>query len=201
MKLDLKQSNEIDFWLVTLHNKGHFVPGWGRTFGSTYVVSKSGSSKKWFSSFDVSKGGVKCVSDGEVRCHPAPDDSSDKPADIDFDACLEQYVLRQTGCAMPWMKAHSSEPGGATKAECRSRVEHKRYLEAMNRAMNMGEQALAEEAGCLASCTRSFYNARLIISDANYTDPTLPPTPDNSSNIQLAFFYTSNTFMQEVRQF
>ncbi len=198
--MDLKQSDKIDFWLVTLHNKGHFVPGWGRTFGSTYIVSKSGDSQKWFSSYDVNKVGVKLVSDGEIRCKPAPDDSSNKPADVDFDDCLEQYVLRQTGCAMPWMKAQSAEPGRPALAECHSKAEHERYLKAMNNVMNMGEKALAEDAGCLASCRRSFYNARLIYAEANYTDPTLPPTLGNSSNIQLTFFYTSNTFTQEVCQ-
>ncbi len=31
----------VSFWLVTLHNPGLFIPGWGRTFGSNFVVSNA----------------------------------------------------------------------------------------------------------------------------------------------------------------
>ena len=67
-----KSSDEIDFYLVTLHNRGHFVPGWARTFGSTYIVSKSGASKKWFSSFDVAKGDVSVEPQAEVMITRLP---------------------------------------------------------------------------------------------------------------------------------
>jgi hypothetical protein len=154
----------LDFWLVTLHNKGHHVPSWNKMYGSTFVVSSApraahNKNISIFTSIDVTKGDVHCLNEQDYKC-------DETGSAVDFNGCMKRFYAEQLGCVMPWDEGQVS--GGYPR--CTEEMQYRRYLRMARDILDMGEQRFTGERGCLSSCKRSYFETRPLFTADNYEE-------------------------------
>ncbi len=83
------------FWLVKFHTRGHFIPGWGKSFGSNFIVSNApqASGKPFVSkvsAHDLTMVDARYLSKEKSRCNTS--------VNVDIFACLDRYLESKIGC-------------------------------------------------------------------------------------------------------
>lgn len=102
---------DIFFWFLTLHEKDHFVPGSGRLFGSTFVLSNPMLFGVWMpkiytSHYDMQLTESHYLNEEGSRCI-----ESEELAD--YNLCYEKYLEANMNCSLPWRQQNDTElPGG-----------------------------------------------------------------------------------------
>ncbi|TRY76680.1 hypothetical protein TCAL_16979 [Tigriopus californicus] len=82
-----------------------------------------------------------------VPCH------DNKPYPL-FHDCLDDYLERATGCALPWRTG--SNTGLAT---CQSSIQFQKYWVEVQELIEVGESVLYSKTGCYTKCQRHYYKA------------------------------------------
>ena len=84
------------YWLVSLHDRGSFAPGFSRSYGAFFSAvnppAAPGPNKIQLAAMILSKTEASYLNEGEWRCDDANADV------IDVNACTERFVCERMNC-------------------------------------------------------------------------------------------------------
>jgi hypothetical protein len=143
----------ISFWLITLHNKEHFVPGWSKTFGSTYIVSNPPRMRSepeplnHVVAYELSRTVIKYL----------PKMSSGLctfEENLEMTQCVYDYILSKLGCTLPGGKTYDKRP------ECDMDAQQDKYIALVTDLLEMDDIILMETTLCVSSCHLASFSTR-----------------------------------------
>jgi hypothetical protein len=143
--------NNISFWFITLHNKGHFVPGWGKTFGSTYIVSNPPKKRQkpmyYESAYDLSRYDV----------HYLPKTRSGLctyEENVEMTLCVYEYIKSKLGCTLPGRQPTEKRP------KCDMDAQKDKYIALVTKLLQISDVDMLETTSCVTSCHLSSFSPR-----------------------------------------
>ncbi|XP_059083151.1 uncharacterized protein LOC131880512 [Tigriopus californicus] len=139
------EGTNIEWFQVFLHDKEQFFISNNKLYGSeTFAIhSKSELSVE----YELAVKRRIAMNADPVPCH------DNKPYPL-FHDCLDDYLERATGCALPWRTG--SNTGLAT---CQSSIQFQKYWVEVQELIEVGESVLYSKTGCYTKCQRHYYKA------------------------------------------
>ncbi len=127
---------------MSLHERGHFVPGTGKLFGSAFAASNVPRAAdephiNKFTVMEVMRTEAFHLNEDGAHCN-------ETDADIDVSMCLSRHTENVVGCRMPWLK---QEPDKLKK--CTTAEQYENALKTTARLQVLDEKELYHETGCM----------------------------------------------------
>ncbi len=86
--------NVTDFWMITLHNKNKYLPGFHQVFGSSYTFSIPNLNAK----VKRSQQGVFALSKTDMHFLNLGGNKACIDDDQNMEACVDSYIEKKIGC-------------------------------------------------------------------------------------------------------
>ena len=103
----------MTYWLVTLHHKNAYLPGFRTAFGNAFQttpIKVNGTSN--IASFYITRSETTYLDvDEDKQC------VENDIREVDLEECLAEYFQSKIGCSYPWLSKNSSlEPCRSTSS-------------------------------------------------------------------------------------
>ena len=158
------------------------MPGTGRLFGSTFVVSNpvmyllEGEARLFTSSYDIHLTKSHYLNEEGSRCSTKPDGLAD------YNLCYEKYLEAKMNCSIPWRKQKDT-----ALPECNTFDQKNFVFNITSEIETMGEADVYKTTGCSPSCSRREFTVTKFID-------TDQPSPQNRSVAQVIFYYSGTKY-------